>query len=83
MKTHEVHNQVPPLIDYDLFDTDPVLPAAVEREGARWALDLLGDFGRTVGTADNFEAGRLANENEPILRTHDRVGNRVDEVEFH
>ncbi|MCP3935541.1 MAG: DNA alkylation response protein [Actinomycetia bacterium] len=83
MKTHEVHNQVPPLIDYDLFETDPVLPAAVEREGARWALGLLGDFGRNVGTADNFEAGRLANENEPVLRTHDRVGNRIDEVEFH
>ena len=26
---------------------------------------------------------RLANENEPVLRTHDRYGNRIDEVEFH
>ena len=27
--------------------------------------------------------GRLANENRPVLRTHDRYGNRIDEVEFH
>ena len=83
MITHEVFNQVPPLVDYDVFGTDPVLPGAVAREGARWALDLLGEFGRRAGTADMFDAGRLANEHGPILRTHDRVGNRIDEVEFH
>src|SRR5262249_11511976 len=27
--------------------------------------------------------GRLANENPPRLRTHDRYGNRINEVEFH
>src|SRR5207245_10583749 len=27
--------------------------------------------------------GRPANTNPPVLRTHDRFGNRVDEVEFH
>ncbi len=27
--------------------------------------------------------GCLANENPPKLRTHDRYGNRIDEVEFH
>jgi putative acyl-CoA dehydrogenase len=83
MITHEVFNQVPPLVDYDVFGTDPVLSGAVEREGARWALDLLGEFGRAAGTAEMFDAGRLANEHEPTLRTHDRVGNRIDEVEFH
>ena len=83
MITHEVFNQVPPLVDYDVFGTDPVLAAAVEREGARWALDQLGEFGRAAGTADMIDAGRLANEHGPILRTHDRVGNRIDEVEFH
>lgn len=81
--THEVFNQVPPLVDYDPFASDPVLPTAVDRDGARWACDMLSELGRTVGTADMFEAGRLANEHGPILRTHDRVGNRIDEVEFH
>ena len=27
--------------------------------------------------------GRLANENKPVLKTHDRYGHRIDEVEFH
>src|SRR3954449_9008879 len=30
-----------------------------------------------------LEWGRLANENPPQLKTHDRYGNRVDEVECH
>ena len=83
MITHEVFNQVPPLVDYDLFMTDPVLPDAVEREGARWALEFLARFGGAAGTSEMFEAGRLANEHVPVLRTHDRVGNRIDEIEFH
>ena len=27
--------------------------------------------------------GPQANENKPVLHTHDRYGNRIDEVEFH
>src|SRR5205823_9558538 len=29
------------------------------------------------------EWSRLVNEHPPVLRTHDRFGNRIDEVEFH
>ena len=83
MKTHDVLNQPPPLPDYDPFASDPVLPAAVEREGAGWAAESISEFGRTVGTAEWFHQGALANFNEPELHTHDRSGNRVDEVEFH
>ena len=83
MKTHDVLNQPPPLPDYDPFAADPVLPAAVEREGAGWAAESISEFGRTVGTAEWFHQGALANFNEPELHTHDRSGNRVDEVEFH
>jgi len=83
MKTHDVLNQPPPLPDYDVFAADPVLPAAVEREGAAWAADDISAFARTVGTADWFYDGHLANENTPELHTHDRYGNRIDEVEFH
>ena len=39
-------------------------------------------LGREVGGAP-LQWGRLANENRPVLRTHDRYGNRIDEVEFH
>ena len=83
MKTHDVLNQPPPLPDYDPFASDPVLPAAVEREGAGWAAESISEFGRTVGTAEWVHQGALANFNEPVLHTHDRQGNRVDEVEFH
>ena len=30
-----------------------------------------------------LEWGRLANEHPPRLRTHDRYGERIDEIEFH
>jgi putative acyl-CoA dehydrogenase len=83
MTTHEVTNQVPPLEDYDLFATDPVLPDAVAREGGGWAGDELTSFGRAVGTAESFHHGALANANPPQLQTHDRFGHRIDEVEFH
>ena len=39
--THTVFNQVPPLEDYSLYETDPALRAAVAREGAAaWEGDL-------------------------------------------
>ncbi len=82
MATSEVLNQSPPLEDYDLFGTDPVLPAAVVREGAAWASDLLGEFGRLAGRGDTFRLGARANVHEPVLRTHDRYGERIDEVDF-
>jgi putative acyl-CoA dehydrogenase len=81
--THEVLNQAPPLEDYDLFAADPVLADAVAREGGSWGADDLGVFGRLVGTAESFHQGALANMHPPVLVTHDRVGRRIDEVEFH
>ena len=82
-ETHEVLNQPPPLVDYDLFGTDRALTEAVMREGASWALDGLGAFGRTLGRAETIEAGRLANAYPPVPRLFDRYGRRIDEVEFH
>src|SRR4029434_3048800 len=38
--------------------------------------------GATLG-GEPLTWGRLANTNPPILRTHDRFGHRIDEVEFH
>ncbi|QYX76833.1 acyl-CoA dehydrogenase family protein [Streptomyces akebiae] len=85
--THEVTNQAPPLVDYDVFAADRVLTEAVERHLAPETLEEarseLSGFGRTAGSAQVQEWGRLANENPPKLRAYDRYGNRVDEVEFH
>lgn len=86
-RTHEVTNQAPPLVDYDVFAADQVLTEAVDRHLAPELLDEARDeltgFGRAAGSAQVQEWGRLANENPPKLRAYDRYGHRVDEVEFH
>ncbi|SCG17493.1 putative acyl-CoA dehydrogenase [Micromonospora echinofusca] len=82
MTTHEVFNQVPPLVGHDAAD-DPALLDGLDREGAGWAAAELHELGRLGGGEQAIEQGRLANEHPPVLRTHDRHGNRVDEVEFH
>ena len=81
--THEVVNQPPPLAGYDVFTADAALVDAARREGAAWAIDGLTDLGRLAGGEEAIECGRLANVNPPLLRTHDRFGHRIDEVEFH
>ncbi|WP_460400282.1 acyl-CoA dehydrogenase family protein [Actinophytocola sediminis] len=80
--THTVTNQVPPLADHDVAD-DPALLDGLVREGAGWAVDEVRALGRLAGTARAQEWARLANEHEPVLRTHDRYGHRIDEVEYH
>ncbi len=82
-KTHEVANQAPPLEGVDVFSSNLPLVEALEREGGGWARERAATLGRFVGGEPQQFWGRLANENKPILRTHDRYGNRVDEVEFH
>ena len=79
--THEVTNQVPPLVGHDVA-AYPALLEGLEREGAGWAADELHDLGRRAGSAEAQEWGRLAEKNAPVLQTHDRYGHRVDEVEF-
>ncbi|MFD5156941.1 acyl-CoA dehydrogenase family protein [Streptomyces hawaiiensis] len=85
--THTVTNQVPPLVGYDVFSADRALAAAVGRhldpDLREEVLGELSALGRTSGSAQVQEWGRLANENPPRLLTHDRYGNRLDEVEFH
>jgi putative acyl-CoA dehydrogenase len=76
-------NQVPPLTGYNLFLSDHTLLQAVEREGAGWAREQISELGRFLGTEEAQRWGFEANENKPVLHTHDRYGNRRDEVVFH
>jgi putative acyl-CoA dehydrogenase len=71
------------LVDYNLFEADAPLRESLEREGGSWAQDLVGDLGRLAGTQEAIDWGFQANANPPQLRTHDRFGERIDEVEFH
>ncbi|MCX0247087.1 acyl-CoA dehydrogenase family protein [Streptomyces drozdowiczii] len=80
--THEVTNQAPPLTGHDVAD-DAVLLEGLRREGAEWHTEELHRLGRYVGSAQAQEWAEQANVNEPVLRTHDRYGHRVDEVDFH
>jgi putative acyl-CoA dehydrogenase len=81
--THEVTNQVPPLIGHDPVAGDAALAEACVRHGDETTLASLAGLGRLAGSEQAQEWGRLANENPPRLRTHDRYGHRIDEVEFH
>jgi putative acyl-CoA dehydrogenase len=81
--THEVTNQVPPLIGHDPIAGDAALAEACVRHADAAALGSLAGLGRLAGSEQAQEWGRLANENPPKLRTHDRFGVRIDEVEFH
>ncbi|HTA06660.1 MAG TPA: acyl-CoA dehydrogenase family protein, partial [Solirubrobacteraceae bacterium] len=82
-KTHTVLNQPPPLDGVDVFESNVPLVEATEREGAGWVRDRASALGKLIGGEPQQQWGRLANENKPVLRTFDRYGNRIDEVEFH
>jgi putative acyl-CoA dehydrogenase len=75
-------NQPPPLEEYNLFSENRPLVEALRREGGAWGERRVVQLGAEVG-GEPLEWGRLANENPPTLRTHDRFGARIDEVEFH
>ncbi|MBP3946294.1 isovaleryl-CoA dehydrogenase [Psychrobacter sp. K31L] len=80
--THEVCNQPVALENYNAWQTDIALMEAVAREGGSWAQDHLSAFGVRTG-GDLIDSGFAANENPPTLRSFDRYGHRIDEVEFH
>jgi putative acyl-CoA dehydrogenase len=82
MTTHDVTNQPPPLAPYDAAE-DTALLEGVRREGAGWAEEELRRLGRRAGSTEAQEWGELANLHAPVLRSHDRYGHRIDEVEYH
>jgi putative acyl-CoA dehydrogenase len=82
-RTHRVENQPPPIAGADLLACDPALTDAVAREGAEAARPALQQLAALVASAEAREHARLADTHPPVLRTHDRYGHRIDEVEFH
>ena len=79
-------NQATPLVGYNVATSDDALMQAVQAfAGDRndEIVEAITPMGRLAGSAETREHWHLANENEPILRTNDRFGNRIDEVEFH
>ena len=81
--THEVTNQTPPLVDYNLFTTDSALGEALARAGAGWHREALARHGATLGAASTLALADLANRHAPELHTHSPRGERIDALEFH
>ena len=81
--THDVFNQPKPLVGYNLFQTNRALRDALTFNAPALDTAPLHTLGELLGTADMQTHARLANAHPPELRSHDRFGHRIDEVEFH
>ncbi|MFW5926572.1 MAG: acyl-CoA dehydrogenase family protein [Wenzhouxiangella sp.] len=82
LATHEVLNQPRPLGDHNPFDQNPALREALRREGGGAFEERVRDYAAVAAT-EIAPLGFLANENPPALKTHDRYGHRIDQVEYH
>ncbi len=83
LETHDVANQPPPFEDVNLFEADLALKTALERNGAAAHATRLFQLGARCGSAEVAEWARQANNHPPQLKSFDRYGHRIDEVEFH
>jgi len=81
--THDVLNQAKPLVDYNLLAGNRPLLAALKFNAPNLDVADLSRLGQTLGTAEMQTHARLANVHPPQLLSHDRYGNRIDQVEFH
>jgi putative acyl-CoA dehydrogenase len=81
--THDVTNQPPPLVDYDVYASDAALVDAVATYGAAWADSSLRTVGRRAGSEEAIAWGFEANSSGPKLKAFDRYGRRIDDVEYH
>ncbi len=81
-RTHDVLNQPPPFEGHDLWTTDPILAEALVREGAGWARDSVAELARILA-GEPIRWAVQANTYPPVLRSYDRYGHRIDEVEYH
>ena len=82
MNRAPAQNQPPPLTGYNLFETDSALREALNAGGIA-VPGSVREIGALAGTPEAQTWARLANENPPQLHTHDRFGNRIDDIEYH
>jgi putative acyl-CoA dehydrogenase len=81
--THEVFNQSTPLRGVNLFRANRALRDALALHAPALDTAPLLALGEQAGSAGWQEHARLANTHTPVLHTHDLVGRRIDQVEFH
>ena len=80
---HDVLNQATALVDYNLLTGNRPLLAALKFNAPNLDIDELDKLGQALGTPEMQTHARLANVNPPQLRSHDRFGRRIDQIEFH
>ena len=79
----QLPNQPLPFEGFNLFDADVALQQAIARDDAQWAVPQLRAWGEALGQPETYALADAANRNAPVLRTHDRRGERIDDVTFH
>lgn len=82
-ETHRVFNQPPPRVDVNEYTANVPLAEYLQTVGEAEVTDALEASGAVVGSAQFQEDARLAHRNPPILHTHSKYGQRIDEVEYH
>jgi len=75
-------NLVPDLPAHNLFEACPALVEAVRRTVGEQALPDLQAWGRRLGKPELFRLAAQVNRSGPVLHAYDRLGRRVDEIEF-
>ncbi|MDX1678575.1 acyl-CoA dehydrogenase family protein [Arsukibacterium sp.] len=80
-ETHTVFNQPAALTPYNTYLSDLTLQYWTARFEGDYANARLRDYGALCG-GELAEAGILANRYLPEFHSHDRFGNRIDEVRF-
>lgn len=81
--THDVVNQPCPLKNYNVYNQDQALVEGLHREGAASFDQSAQTLGESAGSEDVIRLGFLANDYPPELKSYDRYGQRIDEIEFH
>ena len=82
-KTHEVENMPPEMPDQNLYLGDEVLKSIVKKADIEWIHERALKTGEIVGSQQFRDIAHIANTEKPVLRTHDRVGRRIDMVDYH
>ncbi|MFC3616476.1 hypothetical protein ACFORG_22255 [Lutimaribacter marinistellae] len=73
----------PEVSQRSLYDDDAIPKAAVHQHEAGWADEKLSNCGAVTGSARIQQLARLANERLPDLKNHDRIGRRIEFVDYH
>jgi len=83
MITHEVTNQAAPLVGRNLYRINLALQAALRWHHPGFDEARFDALGAEAGSEEMQTHARLANTHGPELKSHDRFGRRIDQVEFH